>query len=277
MLLFSLSLSLQSLIEHHEILIIILSFCIIANRNLVGYKNRDILFIIITSNIIIIIIIIIISFIEQVDLILMLHTKMSASSKSTLKFDTSSIQTNPSAENFHSTKSTIFFNEKNFNRNAIDAYEDLSNEDKFLHRSTQSSMDIPKREHDFSVKEENPSTGNEPIRIESALITIDDYSYHVKHLTMHESQPIIGINVNRTIDRIKRNGAGDENFSFHLNNKQVQTLTVKGNNHYLILEQVPTRNRRTVQLSSKTLLIIISSSAFIFAVLLCLTMVFFML
>ncbi|CAF5186214.1 unnamed protein product [Rotaria magnacalcarata] len=94
---------------------------------------------------------------------------------------------------------------------------------------------------------------------------------------MHESQPIIGINVNRTIDRIKRNGAGDENFSFHLNNKQVQTLTVKGNNHYLILEQVPTRNRRTVQLSSKTLLIIISSSAFIFAVLLCLTMVFFML
>ncbi|CAF3132168.1 unnamed protein product [Rotaria socialis] len=200
---------------------------------------------------------------------------MSSLSKSTLEFDTSSIQTNPNAENFHSTKSTIFFSEKNFNRNANDVHDDLSNENKFLHRSTQSSMDIPKRQHCFSIKEEDPSTGNEPIRIESALLAINDYPYHAKHLILQESQPIIKIHMNRTIDRIKRNGAGDENFCSCLNNKQAQTLTVKDSNHYLILEQVPTRNRRTLQLSSKTLLIIISSSAFIFALLLCLTMVFF--
>ncbi|CAF1010285.1 unnamed protein product [Rotaria sordida] len=205
----------------------------------------------------------------------MFHTKISSSSsKSTFEFDTSSIQTNDSEEKFHSPKSIICLNDKNFNRNANDIYEDLNKDHPFLYRSIRSSTDITTNNLYSSINENNPCRENEPIRIESALITSDDYVHRLNHTIIRESQPIIDINMNRTIDRFKRNGAGDENLSSHINNKQIQTSSMRDNNHYLILEQVPIHNRRTIQFSSKQL-ILISSSVFVFAVLLCLTMIFF--
>ncbi|CAF0809223.1 unnamed protein product [Rotaria sp. Silwood1] len=204
----------------------------------------------------------------------MFHTKNSLSSKSTFEFDTLSTQTHDSEEKFHSTKSIICLNEKNFNRNANDIDEDLNKEHSFLHRSIRSSIDITTSDLYSSINESHSHRENRPIRIESALVTSDDYVHHLTHTTVHESRPIIDINMNRTIDQIKRNGAGDENLSSQINNKQMQTSTMRDHNHYLTLEPVPIHNRRTIQFTSKQL-ILISSSVFVFAVLLCLTIIFF--
>jgi hypothetical protein len=82
--------------------------------------------------------------------------------------------------------------------------------------------------------------------------------------------------MNRTIDLIKRNRAGDENRSSHIYDKQEQTLPTMAsdNNQYLTLEQMPIHNRRKIQFASKQL-ILISISVFLFVILLSLTTIFF--
>jgi hypothetical protein len=162
------------------------------------------------------------------------------------------------------TKSTICLNENNLNRNANDIHQDLNSKNKFLHRLIQSSTDLKINDLYCPI---NSHQNNGAIRIESALMT-SDYS----HLLLHASRPIVDLNMNRTIDLIKRNGAGDENSS----SKQVQTPIITDNNHYLTLEQVPIYNRRTVQFTSKQL-ILISISVFVFVIVLCLTTIFFIL
>ncbi len=81
--------------------------------------------------------------------------------------------------------------------------------------------------------------------------------------------------MNRTIDLIKRNRAGDENRSSHIYDKQEQTLPTmtSDNNQYLTLEQMPIHNRRKIQFTPKQL-ILISISVFVFVTLLCLITVF---
>ncbi len=85
----------------------------------------------------------------------------------------------------------------------------------------------------------------------------------------------MGINMNRTIDLIKRNGAGDEDRSSHIYDKQEQTppTMISDNNQYLTLEQAPIHNRRKIQFTPKQL-ILISISVFVFVTLLCLITVF---
>jgi hypothetical protein len=199
----------------------------------------------------------------------MLHTNISSSSDSTFVFDISSIQTIDSKEKIHSTKSVICFNEKNFNRNANDIDEDLNRKTQCLHRLFRSSTDITTNNLYSSINREKSHRNNGAIRIESALMT-SDYSHLLTHSIIHASRPIIDVNMNRTIDLINRNGAGDENLSSHFNDKQGQTSTMTDNNHYLTLEQVPIHNRRTSQFTSKQL-VLISLSAFVFVILLCLT------
>ncbi len=206
----------------------------------------------------------------------MLHTNISSSSsssKSTFAFDTSSIQINDSEKKIHLNKSIICLNEKNFNQNANDIDENLKKEKKFLLRLIQSSTDITTNNFYSSINQENSHRNNEPIRIESALMT-NDYSYLLNHSIIHLSQPITDINMNKTIDLIKQNGAGDENLSSHFNDKQVQTPIMIDHNHYLTLEQVPIHNRRKIQFTSKQL-ILISISVFVFVILLCLITIFF--
>jgi len=205
----------------------------------------------------------------------MFNTEISSlSSKSTLAFDISSIQTNNSEEKFHLTKSIFCLNEKNFNQNANDINENLNKEKNILHRLIQSSTDITTNDYYSSINREISHRNNKAIRIESALMT-SDYSHLLNHSIIHPSQPIIDINMNRTIDLIKRNGAGDDNLSSQFNDKQVQTSIMTDNNQYLTLEQVPIHNRRMVQFTSKKF-IFISISAFVFFVtLLCLITIFF--
>ena len=109
-------------------------------------------------------------------------------------------------------------------------------------------------------------------RIESALIT-SDYSHLLNHSLRNTSRHIIDINMNRTIDRIKRNDAGDQNSLSHSNKNQMPNLLRTDHNHYLTLEQIPIHNRSKIQLTSKQLLLI-SISVFLFVILLCLVMIF---
>ena len=139
------------------------------------------------------------------------------------------------------TSSIIRFSENNFNRNANDTDEDL-NKEALIQSSTDITNDL--------YSSINLSKNNGAMRIESALMT-SDYS--------HTSRP--------TIDLVQRNGAGDENPSSY---KQPQTPT----NQYLTLEQVPVYNRRTIQFTTKQL-ILISISVFVFVILMCLTTVYF--
>jgi len=197
----------------------------------------------------------------------MLHTKItsSSSSNSTYAFDTSySIQANTSQEKIHST---ICLHEKNFNRNA----NDIDQENKFLNRLVQSSIDITTNNFYSSINRENSHQNNEAVRIESALMTSD-----CSHSLINASRPITCINMNRTIDLIKRNGAGDEDRSSHIYDKQEQTppTMISDNNQYLTLEQVPIHNRRKIQFTSKQL-ILISISVFLFVILLSITTIFF--
>jgi hypothetical protein len=197
----------------------------------------------------------------------MLHTKItsSSSSNSTFAFDTSySIPTNNSQEKIHSN---ICLHEKNSNRNA----NDINQENKFLNRLVQSSIDITTNNFYSSINRENSHQNNEAIRIESALMASD-----CSHSLLHVSLPITGINMNRTIDLIKRSGAGDEDRSSHIYDKQEQTppTMTSDNNQYLTLEQMPIHNRRKIQFTSKQLLILISISVFLFVILLSLTTIF---
>jgi len=205
----------------------------------------------------------------------MFYTEISSlSSKSTFAFDTLSIQTNNSEEKLHLTKSIVCLNEKNFNQNSNDINENLKKENKILHRLIQSSTDIPTtNDHYSSINQDISHRNDKAIRIESALMT-SDYSHLLNQSIIHTSQPIIDINMNRTIDLIKRNGAGDENFSSQFNDKQLQTPIMTDNNHYLTLEQVPIHNRRKVQFTSKQF-ILISISVFVFVILLCSITIFF--
>jgi hypothetical protein len=199
----------------------------------------------------------------------MLHTKISSSSssKSTFPFDTLSIQTNDSVN-----KSIICLNERNFNQNANDIDENLKKEKKVLHRLIQSSTDVATNDVRSSINRQYSYRNNRAIRIESALMT-NDSSHLLNQSIVHTPQPRIDINMNRTIDLIKLNGAGDENLSPHFNDKQVQTPIITDHNHYLTLEQVPIHNRRKIQFTPKQL-ILISISVFVFVTLLCLITVF---
>jgi hypothetical protein len=229
------------------------SFCLIINQNFIDYnKKRNILFIILV--------------IDQFDLILVVHPKITSSS-STFTFDISSIQINDSEEKLHLTKSIICLNEKNFNQNANDIEKNLNQKKKFIHRLIQSSTDIITNDFYSYKNQENSHQNNGAIRIESALMT-SDYSHLLNHSMIHASQPIIDINMNNTIDLIKRNEAGDENLSSHFNDKQVQTSIMTDKNYYLTIEQVPIRNRPMIQFTSKQL-ILISISVFVFVTLLC--------
>jgi predicted RND superfamily exporter protein len=156
-----------------------------------------------------------------------------------------------------SSKSTFTFEiTSNLNQNAND-------NDKSLHRLVQSSTDLY-----LSLNEENCLRKNRAIRIESAIMT-SDYSHLLNHSIKYPSQSIMNMNMNRTIDLIKRNGAGDENLSSQFNNKQVQTSIITDHNHYLTLEHVPIYNRQKIQFTSKQL-ILISISVFVLVILLCL-------
>jgi hypothetical protein len=168
----------------------------------------------------------------------------------------SSIETYVSENMYHSTKSIICLNEINFNQNENDIDEDLDKESKFLHRLIQSSTDITRNDlYSSPINRENSQRNNRANRIESALMT-SDYS-----------PPFIDLNMNRTIDLIKRNGCGDENPLSQFNDKHVQIPIVTDSNHYLTLEHVPIYDRRTIQLTSKQL-ILISISVFLFVILL---------
>lgn len=205
----------------------------------------------------------------------MCDKKVSSSlSKSTFEFDLSSIKTYDSNTNSQSIRSVICFDEKNFNQNAINIDEIRSNEHEFIYRSTRSSTDIPKNDDYSFVNKENHSKENRPIRIESALMTSDDYPNRLIHSTIDESRSIIEINMNRTIDRIKRNGSGDQNISSHFDDKQIEYLTVKDNDRYVTIEPIPLDNQPKIQYKSKKF-IIISSSIFVCVVFLCLTIIIF--
>jgi len=162
-----------------------------------------------------------------------------------------------------SSESTFAFEiSSNLNQNANDIDENLPNENKkSLHRLVRSSTDIKTNDFYLSLNRENCPKKNQAIRIESAIMT-SDYSHLFDHLIKHPSQSIINMNMNRTIDLIKRNGAGDEN------------LSSSDHNHYLTLEQVPIHNRRKIQFTSKQL-ILISISVFVFVILLCLVTIIF--
>ena len=257
MLLFSLSLSLQFLIEYQQNLIVLLSFYLTSNRNLIDYKHRIILFIILTN---------------LFGLTFMFYTtNFSPSSKSTFEFSTSSIETIDSEEKLHSTKSIICFNESNFNRNANDIDENLKNERRFVHRSFRSSTDITTNELYSSMNHENDDRGNEPTRIESALMPNDDYTHCLAHSIVYESRPITNINMNKELDLIQQNEVTNKNDS---NSIKVKTSVVKDNNHCLTLEHVSVPNRRTIQLTS-TQFMLISVGVCVFVVLLCLTTILF--
>ncbi|CAF0805938.1 unnamed protein product [Adineta steineri] len=215
MLLFSLSLSLQILINHQK-LIIISSFSFITNKNIQ-----------------------LIIQIDRFDLILMIYSL---------------------------SNSITCLNKQNFNQNS----HNINRKTKLLHRLIQSSTDITTNNHYSCVNRDNSQRTSDAIRIESALMT-SDYS----HSIVHVSQSITNININKTIDLIKRNGAGDEILCLHSDNKQIQISPITDNNQYLTLEQVPIYNRRTVQFTSKQL-IFISFSVFLFVILLCLTTSFFL-
>ena len=193
------------------------------------------------------------------------NDEFSSSSNTTLAFDTSSI---------------TYLNETNLNQNANDMDDvDIHREKTSVRRLIQSSTDIttPQARHDLSpgafVHREN-SYGHTPaIRIESALDT-SDYSYLLTQSIVDASRPIIDLNTNRTSDLMNRTGAGDDQYSFRCNDKQVQTPAVPSDgNYYLPLEQVAINNRSTMQFTSKQL-VLISFTVFIFVILFCLTTIF---
>ena len=248
MLLFSLSLSLPYLLNPSSpLLSIISSFRSVIHLNLINFSNEYHLL--------------------QIDFILMLDNKISsASSKSTFAFETSSIPSNASVERIDSTKSIDCFHNENTNQNANDIEENLSNEKKSLHRLVQSSTDIKINDHSSSDK---ASHRNRAFRIESALMT-SDYSHLFKHSIIKQpSRSIMNLNMNRTIDFIKRNGAGDEYLSSQFIDKQIQATIQTDQNDYLPLEQVPISNRRMISFTVKQLLFI-SISVFVSVTLLCL-------
>jgi hypothetical protein len=128
-------------------------------------------------------------------------------------------------------------------------------------RLTQSSTDLKTTDHYLFLNEENCSRKTRAIRIESAVMA-SDYSHLLNHSIKHPSQSIMNMNMNRTIDLIKRTGAGDENLSLQFNNKQVQTSIT--NDH----------NQRKIHLTSKQF-ILISISVFLLVILLCLLTIIF--
>lgn len=206
----------------------------------------------------------------------MFHTETYASSSTAtpFQFDTSSIQGNLSQEKHISAKSTTGSHATNFNRNANYVSENFIKKYKSLHRLVQSLHDITRNDLYSTLDQESTRRDNKPRRVESALITYNEYSHCLVYSLIHESGPRVDMGMNRTIGSIQRNGAGDENAFPHFNNKQVNTSTIKENNHYLTLEHVRAHNQQTTQRTSKQL-ILFSVSMLFFTILLCLVMIFF--
>ena len=75
---------------------------------------------------------------------------------------------------------------------------------------------------------------------------------------------------------INRTGAGDENLSSHLHDKQVQTAIYTDDTSYLPLEQVPIQNRPIGRFTSKQY-IVFSLTVFLSVILLSLSTIFFLL
>ena len=184
-----------------------------------------------------------------IDVVMFHSTISSASSKTTLASNRSFIPMKIKA------KSNPCFHENN---NALDFDEIPFNVKRSPKHLVQSSTDVKNLHLYSSSSREESHPKNRPIRIESALL-VSGYSHPFNQSLRHPS-----------VMNIKRNGAGDENLSTYPIDKQVQTTNLRTDHtHYLTLESIPISNRRTIQFTSKQLLLI-SFSVFVLVILLCL-------
>ena len=177
-------------------------------------------------------------------------------------------------ERSHPAKSIMYIRETNLDRNANDVEDQMKKEATYAHRFIESSTDLSVST-DYHSSSVNYSRTPAPIRVESALMT-SDYSQRVAPSLEYRSRPFLDLNTNQTIDLIDRTGAGDENVSSQLRDKQVQTTVHTDDNQYLTLEQVPVHNRPTSRFTSKQYLVF-SITVFVFVVLLSSITIFFLL
>lgn len=135
-----------------------------------------------------------------------------------------------------------------------------------LSRSVQSSINLRTIHLHSSIQQKLSQANHAVIRIESALLS-SDYSH------AHISQSIMG----RTNDLINRIGAGDELFPPDCLAKQQSTMTIPhdNNSQYLTLEHVPTSTRSKNQLTAKQT-VLLSLTVFLLAILLCVSIIFFL-
>ncbi|CAF0838099.1 unnamed protein product [Adineta ricciae] len=133
-------------------------------------------------------------------------------------------------------------------------------------RSAQSSINLRTIHLHPSIQQKLSQANDDVIRIESALLS-SDYSH------AHISQSIM----TRTNDLINRIGGGDELFPPDCFVKQASVITIPHdhNNQYLTLERVPICTRSMNQLTAIQT-VLLSLTVFLLAVLLCLSIIFFL-
>lgn len=265
MLLFSLSLSLRSLINHSLHLIIISSFGFVIDITPSNHSRFTFVTCLLFYSIV---------------FILMLRNESSSfpstsssssfPSVATSVFDILSIQQHASPGN---SSSILCSYPMHVNHNAHDIEQDRDKDQPFSHRYIQSSTDLMNRKN-CTLSSSSDEIDPKPcaaMRIESALLTYD-YSYLTRHTLECNPASTADRNMNQTIDLADRMASGDDNNGSHIHDKQVQTTSRTETNDYLPLEAVSVQDRYTCHslLRSKRLLLI-SISIFVFLVLATLT------